>query len=70
MKITSLELGDETLLLVLEERVQEQGRMVNSFLHQTRMYLICLNKQTIHRLEVEDILNSLAEELIHKDKKK
>jgi len=70
MKITSLELGDETLLLVLEERVLEQGRMVNSFFHQTRMYLICLNKQTIHRLEVEDILNSLAKELIHKDKKK
>jgi len=54
VKIQATELDGDSVLLLLEERIQDSQRGSPAY-HQTRMYLLSLSREKLHRLEVADI---------------
>jgi hypothetical protein len=60
MKITGLELDNETILILIEQKLQGWASGVPSN-HQTRMYLLSLSREKLHRLEVLDLLSLFPE---------
>jgi len=55
MKITGLELDNETILILIEQKSQGWAPGVPSN-HQTRMYILSLSREKLHRLEVPVLL--------------
>jgi len=67
MKITSLELSDSAILLILERRVHSNSIGVPSE-HETELYILDFLKSKLHSLPVRGFLSFLEEQSL-KDKK-
>jgi len=68
MKITGIELDTENLLLLIEQRVHD-GRSGTPAEHQTRMYLLSLSREKLHRLELASFLKILESKESEKKQK-
>jgi hypothetical protein len=68
MKITGIEIDFDNLLLLIEQRVHD-GRSGVPAEHQTRMYLLSLSREKLHRLELASILKIIEESVSEKEQK-
>jgi hypothetical protein len=67
VKIQATELDGDSVLLLLEEHIQEKQIGAPSY-HQTRMYLLSLLREKLHRFEAADILDAVENKLNLKKK--
>jgi len=66
VKIQATELDGDSVLLLLEEHIQDSRSGAPSY-HQSRLYL-SLSRERLHRIEVADILAAVENRLNSKKK--